>query len=111
MIKYVVIGQIGTGKSSYDLLLDENSSKNYSSYVNHSLSVLKQDRETLESNKKSSSSFGSWYSFPFEDLCLIVLSDSAYGDGLALEFLKNLSFELESSFPDLMSNPYGDFDR
>ena len=79
--------------------------------MNHSLSVLKQDINVIESNKKQPSSFGNWFTFPYKDLCLIILADANFGDGRAIQFLKALAEELESDFSHLVTNGSADFDR
>ena len=107
----MVIGELSSGRAAYDVLLDTRQSSNYSAFVNHSLSVLKHDRETVVSNRKQVSSFGCWYSIPYEDLCLVCLTDMDFGDGAALAFLKALSDALSEGFPELVKNGNSDFDR
>ena len=97
MIHYVVFGSIESGKSNYDLLVDESHSRNYSSYVNHSLSVLKQSAVSIDSNKKQPSSFGNWFTITHSNLCLIVLTSQNYGDEQSLSFLKELASKLEAT--------------
>ena len=105
MIQYVALGQIGSGKVTYDYLVDERMQKNYSAYMNHSLSVLKLDSENVEENKKQTSSFGSWYTLPCWSLCLIVLSDTGFGDSQSMAFLQSLSDDLQKNFTSLCSEP------
>ena len=111
MIQYVVIGQTGSGQAAYDLLVEEAFQKNYSAYVNHALTVLKQDAHVIESSKKQPSSFGNWYAFPYKQLSLIILADLNFTDGRAIQFLKALSTNVERNFPQLVNDGNADFDR
>jgi hypothetical protein len=51
LIHYVVVGELGSSKIVYDFVSDSQSQKNYSAFVNHAMSILKQDAASLGDNK------------------------------------------------------------
>ena len=69
------------------------------------MSILKQSHESLRDNRKQSSSFGSWYTYPLDKLTIIILTDAFMADGTASQMLKTLDTDLSNSFPELPSNP------
>jgi hypothetical protein len=79
--------------------------------MNHAMSILKQDSESLSDNRKQTSSFGNWFTLPYEKLGIIVLCDTALSDTVATQMIKNLSSDVANAFKDLPISPNSEIDR
>ena len=79
--------------------------------MNHAMSILKQDSHTLGENRKQTSSFGNWFTYPYEKLGLIVLCDPVLSDTVAAQMIKNLANDIGDSFKDLPNSPNSEIDR
>ena len=75
------------------------------------MSIMKQDPESLENNKKQTSSFGNWYAVPYDRLYIIVLSDQIMSDKAASQMMNDLISEISSTFPTLSTNPSCEIER
>ncbi|CAI2381070.1 unnamed protein product [Moneuplotes crassus] len=111
LVHYVVIGEKGSKNIVYDYLSPARNKKDYSAYVNHAMSILRQSHESLSENQKSSNSFGSWYSLPLDNLTIIILTDTLMADENAMQMMKSMSGKIFSTFPDLPLNPSTQINR
>ena len=75
------------------------------------MSVLTQDRASLDDNRKQHSSFGNWYTMTNERLCLLILTDLDFSDSGALQFLKELSEEIERNHSAMLREGDCSIDR